>query len=109
MGKEEGVPYCYYPPDYGYSMLGDPLVTKDGYLVHLVRNTEDSMFGAEVSHIWLKVEMQKPYRLRIKISDDKPRFEVPITIPSDGARPSDPDYEVTFTNSPVFGIQVSKH
>ena len=105
---EEGPPFCYYPPDYGYSMLGEPLVTKDGYLVHLVKNTEDSMFGGEVSDIWLKIEMQKPYRLRIRISDDKPRFEVPITIASDGVMPSEPDYEVSFTTSPVFGVKVSR-
>merc|ERR1712001_204499 len=98
----EGPPFCYYPPGYGYFQLGDPVVTADGYLVHLVRNTEDVMFGEESVDIWVNIEIQKPYRLRVKISDDKPRFEVPINIPSDGVMPDNPDFEVTFSNSPVW-------
>ena len=105
---EEGPPFCYYPPGYGYSQVGEPQVTADGYLVHLVRNTEDVMFGEESAHIWVNIEIQKPYRLRVKISDDKPRFEVPINIPSDGVMPEDPEFEVSFTNSPVWGFQVTR-
>ena len=71
--QEEGAPYCYYPPDYGYLMVGDPVVTEDGYLIHLARTTEVAMFGEEAPSLWVHVEIQKTYRLRIKITDDKPR------------------------------------
>ena len=71
--QEEGAPYCYYPPDYGYLMVRDPVVTEDGYLIHLARTTEAAMFGEEAPSLWVHVEIQKTYRLRIKITDDKPR------------------------------------
>ncbi len=40
------------------------------------------------------------------MTDSRPRFQVPIQIPSEGALPSDPLYDVTFTASPSFGIRV---
>jgi hypothetical protein len=43
---------------------------------------------------------------RIAVTDSRPRFQVPIQIPSEGALPSDPLYDVTFTASPSFGIRV---
>ena len=124
--EEQGAPWCYYPPEYGYVMVGDPIVTQDGYLVHLVRTSESSMFGEEAANLWFTLEIQKPYRMRIKITDDKPRFsyylfkyikmknfsrfEVPITIPSDGTRPDDDqiDFLINFYNSPVFGFKVTR-
>ena len=74
--EEDGPPWCYYPPDYGYLMVGDPVVTQDGFLVHLARTTEDAMFGEEAPSLWVQVELQKTYRLRIKITDDKPRYQI---------------------------------
>ena len=44
--------------------------------------------------------------IRITVTDRKPRFQVPIDIPSAGQLPSDPLYDVVFTSSPTFGIRV---
>ena len=35
--QQTGAPWCRYPPDYGYSMVGQPTETQEGYLVHLTR------------------------------------------------------------------------
>ena len=66
------------------------------------------MFGAESDIVWLSVEMQNEHRLRIKIADDRPRFEVPISILGGRKRPSMPLYEVTFTRSPTVGIRITR-
>ena len=66
------------------------------------------MFGEESSSVWMLVEIQKEYRLRIKIYDDKQRFEVPINIPSDEVEQENKDFGIQFNNSPVFGIKVTR-
>ena len=71
---EEGAPWCYFPPDYGYVMLGEPLTTPLGYLVHLVRSTQAGMFGEEADSVWLNLEIQTETRIRLKITDDKQRL-----------------------------------
>ena len=101
-----GAPWCFYPPGYGYYMVGQPVETNDGFLIHLRKTSSSSMFGEESQDIWAQIEMQKNYRLRIKISDDRPRFQVPINIPSDGGHPAEPLYDISFTESPSFGIRV---
>ena len=71
---EEGAPWCYFPPDYGYVMLGEPLTTPLGYLVHLVRSNQAGMFGEEADSVWLNLEIQTETRIRLKITDDKQRL-----------------------------------
>ena len=71
---EEGAPWCYFPPDYGYMMLGEPLTTPLGYLVHLVRSTQAGMFGEEADSVWLNLEIQTETRIRLKITDDEQRL-----------------------------------
>ena len=95
-------------------------------MVHLVRTPQPSMYGGEVERLWLSLEIQKLHRLRIKLTDDRPRFEVaavtpssrpavpsatpqvPLLIPSDELRPELTDIEVTFSNSPVFGLAITR-
>ena len=103
---QPGAPWCYYPPEYGYLMMGDPVHTPDGYMIHLVRSGSDSMFGGESDSVWMTIEVQKQHRIRIKMTDDKPRFEVPIPIKSDGVMPDDVDFDISFSNSPVFGLKI---
>ena len=54
-----GAPWCFYPPGYGYNMIGQPVDTKDGFLIHLRRSSSDFMFGEESQDIWVQIEMQK--------------------------------------------------
>ena len=51
--------------------------------MHLVRTPQPSMYGGEVERLWLSLEIQKLYRVRIKITDDQPRFEVAAVTPAD--------------------------
>ena len=60
----------------GYVMLGEPVTTPLGYIVHLVRSTQAGMFGEEADSVWLSLERQTETRIRIKITDDKHRFEI---------------------------------
>ena len=106
--EEPGAPWCVYPPGYGYLLLGEPLVTEQGWLLKLARSNHPGMFGGESGEVWLAVEMQTEERLRIRISDDKPRFEVPISIPGGPQKPTSPLYEVTFTQSPTLGVKVTR-
>ncbi|XP_023345565.1 maltase-glucoamylase, intestinal [Eurytemora carolleeae] len=106
--EEGGAPWCYYPTGYGYMMLDEPAETHDGYMVHLRRSVSLPMFGGESQDLWVQVFFQTDNRLRILITDDKPRFQVPIEIPSLGGMPSNPEYTVSFTSSPTFGIRVNR-
>ena len=93
--------------------------------MHLVRTPQPSLYGGEVERLWLTIEIQKLHRVRIKMTDDQPRFEVaavtpsrpavtsatlqvPLLIPSDELRPELTDIEVTFSNSPVFGLAITR-
>ena len=52
-------------------------------MVHLVRTPQPSMYGDEVERLWLTIEIQKLHRVRIKMTDDQPRFEVAAVTPAD--------------------------
>ena len=52
-------------------------------MVHLVRTPQPSMYGGEVERLWLSLEIQKLHRVRIKLTDDRPRFEVAAVTPAD--------------------------
>ena len=106
--EEEGVSWCYFPPGYGYQLAGQPVETSQGWLLRLERSHHPPLFGAESQTVWLSVETQTEQRLRIRISDDKQRFEVPITISGERTRPAAPLYEVTFSQSPNFGVRVTR-
>ena len=91
-----------------------------------MRTPQPSLYGGEVERLWLTIEIQKLHRLRIKMTDDQPRFQVaavtpssrpavtsatlqvPLLIPSDELRPELTDIEVTFSNSPVFGLAITR-
>ena len=36
-----GAPWCVYPPGYGYNMVGQPVNTQDGYLIHLRKSSSN--------------------------------------------------------------------
>ena len=44
----KGAPWCYFPPDYGYVMMGEPVTTPLGYIVHLVRSTQAGIFSEDI-------------------------------------------------------------
>ncbi|XP_065576327.1 sucrase-isomaltase, intestinal-like [Artemia franciscana] len=101
-----GTPWCFFPVDYGYSLVGTPNTNDKGIAFNLVRNSAPSLFGNDWQSITLEVEYQTNERLRVKISDGKPRWEVPITIENPPEATSDPLYEVRHTVGSTFAFQV---
>ncbi|CAG7728912.1 unnamed protein product, partial [Allacma fusca] len=100
------VPSCYLPKSYGYRMVGQPENTGNGFRVNLQRATSISMFGSDSEALTLETFYESDYRLRIKITDGTPRYEVPLQV--DPAQPSTGNllYDVEFSNDPVFAFKV---
>ena len=44
----QGAPWCYFPPDYGYVMMGEPVTSPLGYIVHLVRSTQAGILSEDI-------------------------------------------------------------
>ena len=126
----DGVPWCYYPENYGYSLEGI-FEIENGIGANLVRNSAiGSMFGSDFEKLILEAEFQTDDRLRIKITlafwifgkarkidacypivknfrpaEGPPRFEVPLNIPT-GPSPTKQKYEVNLAQGDnTFGIQ----
>ena len=64
----DGVPWCYYPENYGYSLEGI-FEIENGIGANLVRNSAiGSMFGSDFEKLILEAEFQTDDRLRIRIT-----------------------------------------
>ena len=69
-----------------------------------------SLFGNDSSELFIDIEFQTSSRLRVKITNGKPRYQVPIEIPAyNGIQHDDLTtlYDVkTNNNDPFFSIQI---
>ena len=66
--ESDGVPWCYYPENYGYSLEG-LFEIENGIGANLVRNAGiGSMFGSDFERIIVEAEFQTDDRLRIRIT-----------------------------------------
>lgn len=61
------IPTCVYPANYGYEASGKAEITLDGFEVPLRRIPAPSRYGDDIQSVYMKVEMQTKYRLRIKV------------------------------------------
>ncbi|CAG7723181.1 unnamed protein product, partial [Allacma fusca] len=100
------VPLCYLPESYGYKIDGDVETTPKGFRLTLKRNTNISYFGDDAETLNFEAEFQSNTRLRIKITDGTPRFEVPVEIGAAIGGNANPLYEVQTSNNPVFSFKV---
>lgn len=64
---DDNVPTCVYPSNYGYEASNKASVTLDGFEVPLRRIPAPSRYGDDIQTVYMKVEMQTKYRLRIKV------------------------------------------
>lgn len=85
LGKREffrdPIPMCIFPRNYGYVISGPEESVFGGFQLPLQRIPAPSRYGDDITHLKVLVEMQTPYRLRVKIydpSDD--RYEVPDPV-----------------------------
>ncbi|XP_029026154.1 sucrase-isomaltase, intestinal-like [Betta splendens] len=108
----DGVPWCYYPPDYGYSVT-DTQETNAGMTVDITRNMKYRSSGRPASPDIDKLRVEIRYHsgdmLQFKIWDPATeRYEVPVPLSVPEAPETDENrrlYKVVITRKP-FGIQV---
>eukprot|EP00095_Tigriopus_kingsejongensis_P010472 maker-scaffold1269_size51662-snap-gene-0.10 protein:Tk10472 transcript:maker-scaffold1269_size51662-snap-gene-0.10-mRNA-1 annotation:"maltase- intestinal-like" len=100
--NEPGVPWCYFPDNYGYSMVGEPQTTANGITVELQRNANlQSLYGSDFETLTVVAEFQTNQRLRVTIEPkDEARFRVPIPINSGSGAP-EPIYDVKFVQEVI--------
>ncbi|KAI4891742.1 hypothetical protein NFI96_028027 [Prochilodus magdalenae] len=106
-----GVPWCYFPPDYGYT--AEPVTeTPSGLTLKITRNAKYPMArptSKDIDTLQVEITYLSSHSLRFKIYDPaNKRFEVPVplTLPSTpNTDPATRMYEVRVTQQP-FGIQV---
>lgn len=75
------VPKCILPLNSGYRIAGPEESLFGGYEVPLQRIPSPSRYGDDITHLKVRVQMQTPYRLRVKIYDSsEERYEVPDPV-----------------------------
>lgn len=66
---EPGVPWCFFPDNYGYSLEAPPSYLPTGILGNLVRNQGIGSFvGNDFDNLMFEVQYQTNERLRIRIT-----------------------------------------
>ncbi|CAG7733583.1 unnamed protein product, partial [Allacma fusca] len=98
-----GEPWCFTKPDHGYVMTAIQS-TEKGYRVTLSRTSNASYFGGDADELTADFEMQSDERLRIRITNGQPRFEVPITINPPPKPYTDPLYSISFPQNSAFKV-----
>lgn len=105
--ETNGVPWCFYPPDFPSYNLVALNETETGLSGKLVR-TRKTYYPKDVEVLQLDVLFESDSRLRVKITDPaQDRFQVPLDVPRVEKRAADPSYTVEFSKEP-FGIIVKR-
>ncbi|XP_036440892.1 maltase-glucoamylase, intestinal isoform X2 [Colossoma macropomum] len=110
----DGVPWCYFPQDYGY-IAEEVTETPTGWRFDIARNTKypaPRATSRDIDTLRVEITYLGAHSLRFKIYDPaNKRYEVPVPL----TLPSDPDvaedkrmYRVQVTQQP-FGIQVVRN
>lgn len=64
---DESIPACVYPDNYGYVLSGVEKQFMNGFEMPLARLQTPARYGMEANEVRVRVEMQTPTRLRIKV------------------------------------------
>lgn len=75
-----GAPWCFLPPDHGYSMVGEPEDTGTGYRVTLTRTGSSSYYGDDSPSVFVDFIFDSDYRLHIKVAKKSCRPYATIMI-----------------------------
>ncbi|XP_056421060.1 sucrase-isomaltase, intestinal isoform X1 [Hyla sarda] len=108
----DGIPYCYYPSDYGYN-VDDVLETNNGFNVNIswpAGTPQRYTKSKAITKLSVEVTFHNNHLLQFKIFDpNNKRYEVPVPL----NKPSHPSstksehlYEVVVPRTRPFGIQV---
>ncbi|XP_042590642.1 lysosomal alpha-glucosidase-like [Cyprinus carpio] len=103
-----GVPWCFYTPDYPSYELVSIADTEIGKVGKLLRNKK-TYYPKDIDELQLEVLYEEDNRLHVKITDPaEKRYEVPIDVPVVQKRASsNPSYTVDFIKEP-FGLIVKR-
>ncbi|KAM3616402.1 uncharacterized protein V6R79_017274 [Siganus canaliculatus] len=109
--SQTGVPWCYFPTDYGYTtLLSDE--TSSGMTALIKRNTKYPSSGRDgspdIDTLRVEIHYHSDHLLQFKITDPTTnRYEVPVPLDLPGTPETDESkrlYKVVITEP--FGIQV---
>uniref|UniRef100_A0A7M4FH22 Integrator complex subunit 1 n=1 Tax=Crocodylus porosus TaxID=8502 RepID=A0A7M4FH22_CROPO len=106
-GSRQGVPWCFYPPDFPSYVLESLNQTELG-MVGLLRRKVKAYYPRDIETLQLSVEFETDTRLHIKITDSSsPRYEVPLQVPRAMKRAENPAYSLDFSREP-FGLVLKR-
>ncbi|NXH48843.1 LYAG glucosidase, partial [Dicaeum eximium] len=104
---KQGVPWCFYPPDFPSYALESLNQTALGMVGLLVRR-EKAYYPRDIGKLRLDVQFEMDTRLHIKITDAaNPRYEVPLDVPRVMKRAENPIYSLNFSWDP-FGVLLQR-
>ncbi|KAM4603471.1 lysosomal alpha-glucosidase isoform 2-T3 [Polymixia lowei] len=102
-----GVPWCFYPPEFpSYSLVSvnDTALGQTGRLVREVK----TYYPGDILTLELETRHETEMRLRVRITDpSESRFEVPVTVPNATKKAESPAYTVELSKEP-FGLIVKR-
>uniref|UniRef100_A0A673AJL8 Lysosomal alpha-glucosidase-like n=1 Tax=Sphaeramia orbicularis TaxID=375764 RepID=A0A673AJL8_9TELE len=102
-----GIPWCFYPPDFpSYSLrsINNTSLGQKGTLVKEVK----TYYPEDIFTLELEMRYETNTRLRVRITDpSEPRFEVPVSVPTATMNAENPDYVVELSKNP-FGLIVKR-
>ncbi|XP_066291231.1 lysosomal alpha-glucosidase-like isoform X3 [Branchiostoma lanceolatum] len=106
--KPNGVPFCYFPPDYPSYSLGEVKSTPLGATAVLTRTNASSPYPKAVNQLTMDLRFETDTRLHLVLNNTaNKRFEVPIATPTATGKAASPLYEVEYSHDP-FGIVVKR-
>lgn len=104
---KNGIPWCFYPPDFpSYSLksINGTLLGQKGALVKKVK----TYYPGDILTLEVDIRHETDTRLRVRITDpSSSRFEVPISVPTVTKKAENPEYVVEISKEP-FGLIVKR-
>lgn len=104
---KNGIPWCFYPPDFpSYSLksMNGTLLGQKGALVKKVK----TYYPGDILTLEVDIRHETDTRLRVRITDpSSSRFEVPISVPTVTKKAENPEYVVEISKEP-FGLIVKR-
>ncbi|KAK5599029.1 hypothetical protein CRENBAI_026830 [Crenichthys baileyi] len=105
--RKNGIPWCFYPPDFpSYSLvsLNDTSIGLKGTLVKDVK----TYYPGDILTLEMEIRHETDTRLHVRITDpSSSRFEVPISVPTAAKKAENPQYIIELSKQP-FGLVVKR-
>ncbi|XP_008434919.1 lysosomal alpha-glucosidase [Poecilia reticulata] len=105
--RKNGIPWCFYPPDFpSYSLVSSKNASM-GLKGTLVKDVK-TYYPGDILTLEMEIRHETDTRLRVRITDpSSSRFEVPLSVPTATKKAENPEYVVEFSKQP-FGLVVKR-